>query len=283
MTTLPPESDWGPVLDRALAEDLGAAGDVTTAAVIPPGANARGVIVARQGGVVAGVPIAVEVFRMLDPSLHIEITVADGTAVAAGATLAAIRGAAAPILSGERVALNLLGRMCGIATQTALLVAKVAHTGVAVSATRKTTPGLRALEKYAVVCGGGRPHRMGLFDAVLIKDNHLAVVGSITAAVNAARDAVGTTLEIEVEVTTLDGLRDAIAAGADTVLLDNMDPHEVAQAVELAAGGVVLEASGGITPQNLVAYAETGVGIVSLGWLTHSVPALDVALDFEVG
>jgi nicotinate-nucleotide pyrophosphorylase (carboxylating) len=152
-----------------------------------------------------------------------------------------------------------------------------------VSATRKTTPGLRALEKYAVVCGGGRPHRLGLFDAVLIKDNHLAVVGNIAAAVSAARAGVANGVMVEVEVTALEGLAEAIAAGADTVLLDNMDPATVAEAVRFAAGRVILEASGGITPDNIVAYAETGVDIVSLGWITHSVPALDVALDFEVG
>jgi nicotinate-nucleotide pyrophosphorylase (carboxylating) len=280
---LPPESDWRPLLERALAEDLGVTGDVTTAAVIPKGAAARGAIVARQAGVVSGVPIAIEVFRMLDPSIRIEVGAAEGVAVPAGTTLATLSGAAAPILTGERVALNLLGRMCGIATRTAALVAAVAHTKAAVSATRKTTPGLRALEKYAVMCGGGRPHRMGLYDAVLIKDNHLAVVGSIADAVRAARPAVGTTLHVEVEVTTLEGLDEAIAAGADTVLLDNMDPPEVARAVGRAAGRVVLEASGGITPENIVAYAETGVDIVSLGWLTHSVPALDVALDFDAG
>lgn len=280
---LPPEGEWRPLLERALAEDLGTVGDITTATVIPAGATAVGRIVARESGVVSGLPVALEVFRMLDASLRITAAVDDGDRVAAGTTLAMVAGGAAPILTGERVALNVLGRMCGIASRTADLVARVAHTSVAVSATRKTTPGLRALEKYAVVCGGGRTHRIGLFDAVLIKDNHLAVVGSITAAVTAARAGVAPGITVEVEVTTLDGLSEAITAGADTVLLDNMDPAAVAAAVQLATGRVVLEASGGITPENIVAYAETGVDIVSLGWLTHSVPALDVALDFEVG
>ena len=277
---LPPETEWRSLLERALLEDLDGVGDITTAAVIPAGASARGRIVAREPGVVAGVPVALEVFRMLDPSIRVEIGASEGAAVVGGGVLATVDGAAAPILTGERIALNLLGRLCGIATRTAGLVAAVAHTGVAVAATRKTTPGLRALEKYAVVCGGGRPHRFGLFDAVLIKDNHLAVVGSILSAVRAARAAVGDGVVVEVEVTTLDGLGEAIAAGADAVLLDNMDPSTVGEAVALAAGRVTLEASGGITPETIVAFAETGVDVVSLGWLTHSVPALDVALDF---
>ncbi|HLE39212.1 MAG TPA: carboxylating nicotinate-nucleotide diphosphorylase [Acidimicrobiia bacterium] len=277
---LPPETEWRSLLERALLEDLDGVGDITTAAVIPAGASARGRIVAREPGVVAGVPVALEVFRMLDPSIRVEIGASEGAAVVEGGVLATVDGAAAPILTGERIALNLLGRLCGIATRTAGLVAAVAHTGVAVAATRKTTPGLRALEKYAVVCGGGRPHRFGLFDAVLIKDNHLAVVGSILSAVRAARAAVGDGVVVEVEVTTLDGLGEAIAAGADAVLLDNMDPSTVGEAVALAAGRVTLEASGGITPETIVAFAETGVDVVSLGWLTHSVPALDVALDF---
>ena len=277
---LPPETEWRSLLERALLEDLDGVGDITTAAVIPAGASARGRIVAREPGVVAGVPVALEVFRMLDPSIRVEIGASEGAAVVEGGVLATVDGAAAPILTGERIALNLLGRLCGIATRTAGLVAAVAHTGVAVAATRKTTPGLRALEKYAVVCGGGRPHRFGLFDAVLIKDNHLAVVGSILSAVRAARAAVGDGVVVEVEVTTLDGLGEAIAAGADAVLLDNMDPSTVGEAVALAAGRVTLEASGGITPETIVAFAETGVDVVSLGWLTHSVAALDVALDF---
>jgi len=262
---LPPETEWRSLLERALLEDLDGVGDITTAAVIPAGASARGRIVAREPGVVAGVPVALEVFRMLDPSIRVEIGASEGAAVVEGGVLATVDGAAAPILTGERIALNLLGRLCGIATRTAGLVAAVAHTGVAVAATRKTTPGLRALEKYAVVCGGGRPHRFGLFDAVLIKDNHLAVVGSILSAVRAARAAVGDGVVVEVEVTTLDGLGEAIAAGADAVLLDNMDPSTVGEAVALAAGRVTLEASGGITPETIVAFAETGVDVVSLG------------------
>lgn len=277
---LPPETAWMPLLDRALAEDLGEAGDITTAAVVPPGSRARGVVVAREAGVVAGLPIALTVFDLLDPGIEVVFAAGDGDRVGAGATLATLTGPAAPILSGERVALNLLGRMCGIATRTADLVAAVAGTGCRVAATRKTTPGLRALEKYAVMCGGGAPHRYGLDDAVLIKDNHLVVAGGITAAVAAARRAVGHTVIVEVEVVDPAGLDEAIAAGADVVLLDNMSPGEVRRAVEVADGRVTLEASGGITPETIGAYAATGVDLVSLGWLTHSVPTLDVALDF---
>ena len=278
---LPPESEWRPLLERALAEDLGGIGDITTAAVIGVGASARGLIMAREHGVVAGLSIAVAVFPMLDSSISIALEVSEGVGVAAGTVLATVEGAAAPILTGERTALNLLGRLCGIATRTAEVVSLVAHTGASVAATRKTTPGLRALEKYAVVCGGGRPHRFGLYDAVLIKDNHLAVVGSIAAAVQVARSAVDAGVVVEVEVTTLAGLDEAIRAGADAVLLDNMNPAMVAAAVAQARGRVVLEASGGITPESIVVYAETGVDVISLGWLTHSVPALDVAMDFE--
>ncbi|MEK7252830.1 MAG: carboxylating nicotinate-nucleotide diphosphorylase [Actinomycetota bacterium] len=278
---LPPESEWRPLLERALAEDLGGIGDITTAAVIGVGASARGLIMAREHGVVAGLSIAVAVFPMLDSSISIALEVSEGVGVAEGTVLATVEGAAAPILTGERTALNLLGRLCGIATRTAEVVSLVAHTGASVAATRKTTPGLRALEKYAVVCGGGRPHRSGLYDAVLIKDNHLAVVGSIAAAVKAARSAVDVGVVVEVEVTTLAGLDEAIRAGADAVLLDNMNPAMVAAAVAQARGRVVLEASGGITPESIVVYAETGVDVISLGWLTHSVPALDVAMDFE--
>lgn len=276
----PPDTVWLPLLERALAEDLGEAGDITTAAVVPPGASARGVVVAREGGVVAGLDIALEVFAMLDPAVTVDQAVSDGDRVAAGTTLATVAGPAGPILSGERVALNLLGRLCGIATRTADLVASVAGTGCRVAATRKTTPGLRALEKYAVMCGGGTPHRYGLDDAVLVKDNHLVVAGGITAAVGAARAAVGHTVVVEVEVVDLAGLDEAIAAGADVVLLDNMTPDQVRVAVERADGRVTLEASGGITPDTIAAYAATGVDLVSLGWLTHSVPTLDVALDF---
>ncbi len=278
---LPPDSEWRPLLERALSEDLGGGGDITTAAVIPIGALARAQLVVREPGVIAGVPIASAAFAMLDPLITVSIEVDEGVKVPQGTVVATVAGSAAPILTGERVALNVLGRLCGIATRTAELVALVAHTGVAVAATRKTTPGLRALEKYAVVCGGGRPHRFGLFDAVLIKDNHLAIVGSIAAAVQAARSGVPVGVVVEVEVTTLDGLDEAIGAGADSVLLDNMNPAMVAEAVVRTAGRIILEASGGITPENIVAYAETGVDVVSLGWLTHSVPALDVALDFK--
>lgn len=278
---LPAEGEWRPLLEMALAEDLGEAGDITTSAIIPPEAAATARLVAREPGVAAGVPIALQAFAMVDPAVTWSIGVGEGHPFFAGTLLAEVTGPAAPILTAERTALNLLARTCGIATRTAAVVAAVAHTGVEVAATRKTTPGLRVLEKYAVVCGGGSPHRFGLHDAVLIKDNHLAVVGSVGAAVEAARRRVAPGVVVEVEVTTLDGLDEAIAAGADVVLLDNMDPAGLRLAVERAAGRVRLEASGGITPDTVVAFAETGVDVVSLGWLTHSAPALDVALDFE--
>lgn len=277
---LPPRATWIAVLERALAEDLGEAGDVTTTAVVPDGAMATGAIVARDAGVMAGLPIALGVFPLLDGRVTATARVAEGDRFAAGAVLADLSGPAAPILSGERVALNLLARLCGIATRTRGLVDAVSHTACRVAATRKTTPGLRALEKYAVACGGGLPHRYGLDDAVLIKDNHLIVAGGVARAVAAARASVGHTVVVEVEVTDLPGLEEAIAAGADIVLLDNMDPDGVRRAVAVGAGRVTLEASGGITPDTVVAYAETGVDLVSLGWLTHSVPALDIALDF---
>lgn len=278
---LPAEAEWRPILEMALSEDLGEAGDITTAAIIPPEAAATARLVAREPGVAAGIPIALQAFAMVDPAVTWSIGVVEGRPFAAGDLLAEVTGPAAPILTAERTALNLVARTCGIATRTAAVVAAVAHTGVEVAATRKTTPGLRALEKYAVVCGGGSPHRLGLYDAVLIKDNHLAVVGSVRGAVGAARRRVASGVVVEVEVTTLEGLDEAIAAGADVVLLDNMTPDQVRVAVERAGGRVRLEASGGITPETVVAFAETGVDVVSMGWLTHSAPALDLALDFE--
>lgn len=278
---LPAEAEWRPILEMALSEDLGEAGDITTAAIIPPEAAATARLVAREPGVAAGIPIALQAFAMVDPAVTWSIGVVEGRPFAAGDLLAEVTGPAAPILTAERTALNLVARTCGIATRTAAVVAAVAHTGVEVAATRKTTPGLRALEKYAVVCGGGSPHRLGLYDAVLIKDNHLAVVGSVRGAVEAARRRVASGVVVEVEVTTLEGLDEAIAAGADVVLLDNMTPDQVRVAVERAGGRVRLEASGGITPETVVAFAETGVDVVSMGWLTHSAPALDLALDFE--
>jgi len=277
----PPVGVWRPVLERALAEDLAEAGDITTDAVVPGDASASGRIVAREAGVVAGLGIATATFGLLDRRVVVDVEVVDGAHVSAGTTLAIVSGPARPILTGERVALNLLGRMCGIATRTAEVVAAVAGTKAVVAATRKTTPGLRALEKYAVRCGGGTTHRFGLHDGVLIKDNHIVVVGSVMAAVVAARLAIGHLTKVEVEVTNPTQLDEALAAGADVILLDNMDLGELRAAVRQAAGRAVLEASGGITPETVAAVAATGVDVVSLGWLTHSASALDVALDLE--
>jgi nicotinate-nucleotide pyrophosphorylase (carboxylating) len=274
----PPALLYRPVVEAALREDLGRAGDQTTDAVVPADAGARAQVVAREAGTVAGLDIACSTFGMLDERVVVEYRVADGAAVEAGTVLAEITGPARAILSAERVALNLLGRLCGIATQTARVVAAVGP-DTAVACTRKTTPGLRALEKYAVRAGGGSNHRFGLDDAVLIKDNHLAVAGGVAEAIRRARAAVGHLVEVECEVETLDQLREAIEAGADVVLLDNMGLDDLRMAVEISAGRVVLEASGGVTPQTAGEIAATGVDVISLGWLTHSVRSLDVALD----
>ena len=270
---------YRPILEAALREDLGRAGDQTTDAVIPADATATASVVAREAGTIAGLEIACRAFGLLDERVEVDLRVADGTAVEAGTVLAEIAGPARAILSAERVALNLLGRLCGIATLTARVAGAVEGTGAAVACTRKTTPGLRMLEKYAVRAGGGANHRFGLDDAVLIKDNHVAVAGGAAAAVEAARRAVGHLVKIECEVDTIEQMVEAIEAGADVVLLDNMSPAELRQAVDVAAGRVPLEASGGITPENIREIAETGVDVISMGWLTHSSRALDVALD----
>jgi nicotinate-nucleotide pyrophosphorylase (carboxylating) len=268
-----------PIVEAALREDLGRAGDQTTDAVIPADAVGTAAMVAREAGTIAGLEIACSAFGLIDDRVAVEYLVADGSAVAAGTVVARISGPARAILSAERVALNLLGRMCGIATLTAGIVAAVADTGVAIACTRKTTPGLRLLEKYAVRAGGGANHRFGLDDAVLIKDNHVAVAGGVAPAVAAARRAVGHLVKIETEVDTLDQLAEALEAGADAVLLDNMGPDELRRAVAMTDGKVPLEASGGISPSNVAEIVATGVDVISMGWLTHSVKTLDVALD----
>ena len=267
------------VVRRALAEDLGRAGDLTSDAVVPAGARAEAVLVARAAGRVAGLPVALAAFRLLDPALAIVERAADGQDVAAGTVLASVRGAARSILSAERTALNLLGRLCGIATATRDLAAVVAPHGARVVCTRKTTPGLRALEKYAVRAGGGSNHRFGLDDAVLIKDNHRALAGGLRPAVERARRGAGHMVKIEVEVDSLAELDEALALGVDVVLLDNMPLNVLAEAVRRARGRAVTEASGGIQPTTAAAIAATGVDLLSVGWLTHSAPALDVALD----
>ena len=267
------------ILRGALEEDLGLAGDLTTLAIVPASAAASGKVVARRAGCVAGLEIAADVFRLLDTAVTFVPRVAEGTRVAAGEVLAEVAGPARALLTGERVALNLLGRLCGIATVTRELVDAVAGTGARVVCTRKTTPGLRALEKYAVRAGGGSNHRFGLDDAVLIKDNHLAIAGGVGEAVQRVRAAVGHLVKVEVEVDTLEQLAEALACPVDAVLLDNMSPEQLVVAVRLVAGRVITEASGGITPSTARAIAESGVDLLSVGWLTHSAPALDVALD----
>ncbi|NQV07077.1 carboxylating nicotinate-nucleotide diphosphorylase [bacterium] len=275
----PHRSQWDPVLAAALAEDLGVAGDLTTDAVVPADRQASGRFVSRAGGVVAGLAVACAVFEMLDPAVEVELVAADGDSVTAGETLAVVSGPARAILTGERTALNLLSRLCGIATVTRRVV-DAADGRASITATRKTTPGLRALERYAVRCGGGSDHRFGLDDALMIKDNHLLVAGGIAEAMRKAKSASGHMVRIEVEVDSLTQLQEALDAGADVVLLDNMDDDTLRAAVALNAGRATLEASGGITPDRVASIAATGVDVISLGWLTHSAPALDIGLDF---
>jgi nicotinate-nucleotide pyrophosphorylase (carboxylating) len=270
---------YEPLLRRALEEDLGRAGDLTSDACLPPGLQGEANVVLRRAGRLAGLDASLAAFRLLDPSLAIEVRRWDGEDAEPGTVLATVRGAARSILSAERTALNLLGRLCGIATVTRDLAALVAPHGAQVVCTRKTTPGLRALEKYAVRCGGGANHRFGLDDAVLIKDNHRALAGGLTPAVERARRHVGHLVKIEVEVDSLDQLREALDLGVDVVLLDNMSLDMLREAVALAKGKAITEASGGIRPDTAEAIAATGVDLLSVGWLTHSAPALDVALD----
>ncbi len=280
--TPPPPLLYEPLLRRALREDLGRAGDLTTDAIIAPEAHGRGRLVARQAGRIAGLDIALRAFTLLDPRAETAQRLGDGRDAGASDTLAVVAGAARALLSAERVALNLLGRLSGIATATRDLVKAVGPHPARVVCTRKTTPGLRALEKYAVRCGGGANHRFGLDDAVLIKDNHRALAGGLAPAVECVRRAVGHLVKIEVEVDTLEQLAEALALGVDAVLLDNMEPAMLRQAVEMAKGRALTEASGGIRPDTAAAIAATGVDLLSVGWLTHSAPALDVAFDIEV-
>ena len=272
---------YEPLVRRALEEDLGRAGDLTTDAVVPPGARARARLVARGPGRVAGLEVALSAFALLDTTLRLDIVRKDGDIIGGGSVLVVIEGAARPILTGERTALNILGRMCGIATATAEIVAQLQGLSTQIVCTRKTTPGLRALEKYAVRVGGGGNHRFGLDDAVLIKDNHLVVAGGIRPAVTRARAHAGHMVKIEVEVDTLAQLEELLALKVDAVLLDNMPPAMLRQAVAMVGGRMITEASGGITPETVRAIAEAGVDMISLGWLTHTVKNFDVALDFE--
>lgn len=272
---------YEPVIRRALEEDIGVAGDVTTDSIAQPGQQARGVIAAREEGRVAGLDVALHVFRMLDPGVGIEVVNGDGSDVNAGDRLAIVTGSARVLLTGERTALNLLGRMCGIATTTRDLVRKVGNHKARIVCTRKTAPGLRVLDKYSVRAGGGSNHRFGLDDGVLIKDNHRLIAGGVRPAVEAVRNRLGHMVKLEVEVDTLDELRELLELDADAVLLDNMPPDVLRKAVELIDGRLVAEASGGITPDTVADVAASGVDLISLGWLTHSVTNMDVAFDFE--
>lgn len=276
-----PATMYAPTVRAALAEDLGTAGDLTSDAAIPDDATATADIVARKRGCLAGIDVAAYTFHAMDPAATVTKMVTDGASVDAGTVLARIEGNARALLGAERTALNFLGRLCGIATATQTAVAAVAGTKARIACTRKTTPGLRHLEKYAVRMGGGRNHRFGLHDAVLLKDNHLVAGGGIAATVARVRDHVGHLVKIQVEVDTLAQLEELLTTGADAVLLDNMAPDDLRKAVQTVAGRLVTEASGGIRPETLRAVADTGVDVISLGWLTHSAPALDVGLDFR--
>jgi len=268
----------------ALAEDFGRAGDITSQATIPASAQARAVIAARKKpGVLAGLALAQKAFQLVDPALRFKVLAEDGAKFAPGAVLARIEGPARALLSAERVALNFLGRLCGVATLTSHYAEAIAHTKAKICCTRKTTPGLRAFEKYAVRCGGGVNHRFGLDDAVLIKDNHIAVAGGVVPALRAAKNFVGHLVKIEIEVDRLDQLREALAEGADVVLLDNMSLAQLREAVEMIGGRMMAEASGGIHLGGVREVAETGVDLISSGALTHSAPTLDLGLDIEIG
>ncbi|MEE7475055.1 carboxylating nicotinate-nucleotide diphosphorylase [Methylobacterium hispanicum] len=269
-----------PVVRAALLEDLGRAGDITTDAIVPPEARLEGVIAARQHGVIAGVDCARIAFELIDPAVSVAVERPDGARVAPGDTVLRLAGPARAVLTAERVALNLLCRLSGVATATAGLVeAARPHGKAAIVCTRKTTPGLRALEKHAVRAGGGSNHRFGLDDAVLIKDNHVAVAGGIVPAIERARARAGHLVKIEVEVDTLAQLEEALSVGADAVLLDNMDPDTLGRAVAMIDGRALSEASGRITRETVGAVAASGVDLISCGWITHSAAIIDLGLD----
>jgi len=269
-----------PIVRAALLEDLGRAGDLTTDAIVPAGLTMSAVIASRQEGVISGVDTAVIAFGLIDPSVSVTVERGDGARVAPGDVVIRLAGPARAIITAERVALNLLCRMSGVATATAGLVAAARPHGKArIVCTRKTTPGLRALEKHAVRAGGGANHRFGLDDAVLIKDNHVAVAGGIVPAITRARAYAGHLVKIEVEVDTLAQLDEALSVGADAVLLDNMSPEQLAEAVRRIDGRAIAEASGRITRETVGAVAASGVDLISCGWITHSAPIIDLGLD----
>ena len=268
-----------PIVREALLEDLGRAGDLTTDAIVPRDLKTKTVMAARQEGVVAGLDLAALAFRLIDPAIRFEALIEDGAVVKPGARVAVVEGPARGVLTAERVALNFVSRMSGVASATAKLAAAVAHTKTRIVCTRKTTPLLRAIEKYGVRAGGGSNHRFGLDDAVLIKDNHVAVAGSVAEAIRRARAYVGHLVKIEVEVDTLTQLEEALGVGVDAVLLDNMSLDDLKRAVAMIGGRAISEASGRVTPETVAGIAETGVDLISVGWLTHSAPILDIGLD----
>lgn len=270
-----------PQVRAALLEDLGRAGDITTEAIVPFDASAKMTLAARQPGIVAGLDLAALAFSLVDPSVVIEIDRTDGSRVEAGDIIATLTGPARGLLTAERVALNFLSHLSGIATATAGIVDAVRGHKARIVCTRKTTPGLRALEKYAVRAGGGLNHRFGLDDAMLIKDNHIAIAGGIRPAIERAKAGIGHLVKIEIEVDTLAQLQEALELGVDAVLLDNMTPEMLRQAVGMVDGRAITEASGRVTPVTAPAIAAAGVDMISVGWLTHSAPILDIGLDCE--
>ncbi len=268
-----------PLIQRALAEDFGDAGDLTSQACIPADTQMNAIIAARKPGHLAGLHIAAETFRAVDPTIEVTLTKEDGNTVKRGDKALTLSGPAQSVLMAERVALNFLGHMSGIATITAALVAQTKGTETKIACTRKTTPGLRALEKYAVRCGGGYNHRFGLYDGVMIKDNHIAAAGSIKKALHAVKSAVGHTVKVEIEVDTLSQLEEVLKEGVDIILLDNMNTDELKNAVAMTKGRAILEASGNVTVDTVKAIARTGIDYISSGWITHSAPVLDLGLD----
>lgn len=270
-----------PLVRNALLEDLGLAGDVTSTAVIPATHRSRVAMVTRQPGVIAGLDASELAFQLVDPAIVMTRHVPDGTKVEVGDVIATIAGPSRGLLTAERTALNFLGHLSGIASVTGGIVEAIAGTKASIVCTRKTTPGLRALEKYAIRAGGGMNHRFALYDAVLIKDNHVAIAGGVVEAIRRAKAGVGHMVKIQVEVDTLEQLREAMAEGVDAVLLDNMTPDQLRAAVDIVAGRAITEASGRITPATAAAIAASGVDLISAGWLTHSAPTLDIGLDWK--
>ncbi|WP_205910667.1 carboxylating nicotinate-nucleotide diphosphorylase [Rhizobium sp. P44RR-XXIV] len=270
-----------PLVRNALLEDLGLAGDVTSTAVIPATHRSRVAMVTRQPGVIAGLDASELAFQLVDPAIVMTRHVPDGTKVDVGDVIATIEGPSRGLLTAERTALNFLGHLSGIASVTGGIVEAIAGMKASIVCTRKTTPGLRALEKYAIRAGGGMNHRFALYDAVLIKDNHVAIAGGVVEAIRRAKAGVGHMVKIQVEVDTLEQLREAMAEGVDAVLLDNMRPDQLRAAVDIVAGRAITEASGRITPATAAAIAASGVDLISAGWLTHSAPTLDIGLDWK--